>query len=82
LLHWNLPKSQRYDHRDKRRVVNVFRQPAPLSTGECLPPLLPTDGVWESGSRRWLVERRRIGVIRALEVATDPLFCRAGLVPE
>jgi hypothetical protein len=32
-------------------------------------------GVWEPGSRRWLVERRRIGpVIRALEAATDPLF--------
>jgi hypothetical protein len=37
-------------------------------------------GVWEPGSRRWLVDRRRIGpVIRALEAATDPLFRRAGL---
>jgi hypothetical protein len=37
-------------------------------------------GQWEPGSRRWLVERRRIGpVIRALEAATDPLFRRAGL---
>ena len=37
-------------------------------------------GVWEPGSRRWLVERRRIGpVIRALEAATDPLFRRAGV---
>jgi hypothetical protein len=38
-------------------------------------------GVWEPGSRRWLVERRRIGpVIRALQRATDPLFRRAGLM--
>jgi hypothetical protein len=37
--------------------------------------------VWEPGSRRWLVQRRRIGpVIRALERATDPLFRRVGLV--
>jgi hypothetical protein len=35
---------------------------------------------WEPGSRRWLVERRRIGpVIRALEQATDPLFRHAGM---
>jgi hypothetical protein len=40
-------------------------------------------GVWEPGSRRWLVERWRIGpVIRALEAATGPLFRRAGLVLE
>ena len=37
--------------------------------------------IWEPGSRRWLVQRRRIGpVIRALETATDPLFRAAGLV--
>jgi hypothetical protein len=37
-------------------------------------------GQWEPGSRRWLVERRRIGpVIRALQRATDPLFRRVGL---
>ena len=36
--------------------------------------------VWEPGSRRWLVQRRRIGpVIRALERATDPLFRQAGI---
>jgi hypothetical protein len=36
--------------------------------------------VWEPGSRRWLVQRRRIGpVIRALERATDPLFRRVGM---
>jgi hypothetical protein len=40
-------------------------------------------GVWEPGTRRWLVERRHIGpMIRALEAATDPLFRRAGLVLE
>ena len=37
--------------------------------------------IWEPGSRRWLVQRRRIGpVIRALEAATDPLLRAAGLV--
>jgi hypothetical protein len=31
--------------------------------------------IWEPGSKRWLVQRRRIGtVIRALERTTDPLF--------
>jgi len=31
-------------------------------------------GTWEPGSRRWLIERRRIGpVIRALRSTTDPL---------
>ncbi len=37
-------------------------------------------GLWEPGSRRWLIERRRIGpVIRALYCSTDPLFRRAGM---
>jgi hypothetical protein len=37
-------------------------------------------GVWEPGSRRWLVDRRRVGpVIRALERETDPLFRQAGM---
>jgi hypothetical protein len=37
-------------------------------------------GQWEPGSRRWLIERRRIGpVIRALERTTDPLFRHAGI---
>jgi hypothetical protein len=37
-------------------------------------------GLWEPGSRRWLVERRRIGpVIRQLQRATDPLFRHAGM---
>ena len=36
--------------------------------------------VWEPGSRRWRVQRRRIGpVIRSLERATDPLFRHAGI---
>jgi hypothetical protein len=36
--------------------------------------------VWEPGSRRWLVQRRRIrSVIRSLERATDPLFRQAGI---
>jgi hypothetical protein len=37
--------------------------------------------VWEPGSRRWLVEPRRIGpVIRELQRTTDPLFRQAGIV--
>ena len=37
-------------------------------------------GIWEPGSRRWLLERRRIGpVIRTLRRVTDPLFRHAGL---
>ena len=37
-------------------------------------------GIWEPGSRRWLIERRRIGpVIHTLHAVTDPLFRRAGL---
>ena len=37
-------------------------------------------GQWEAGSRRWLIERHRIGpVICALQRRTDPLFRRAGL---
>ena len=37
-------------------------------------------GQWEPGSRRWLIERRRIGpVIRALREATDGLFRSAGV---
>jgi hypothetical protein len=37
-------------------------------------------GAWDPGSRRWLIERRRIGpVIRALRRVTDPLFRRSGI---
>ena len=37
-------------------------------------------GQWEPGSRRWLIERRRIGpLVRALRWHTDPLFRRAGV---
>jgi hypothetical protein len=37
-------------------------------------------GLWEPGSQRWLIERRRIGpLIRNLRRNTDPLFRRAGI---
>jgi len=37
-------------------------------------------GIWEPGSKRWLVERRRIGpLVRNLRRATDPLFRNAGM---
>ena len=36
--------------------------------------------VWEPGSRRWLIDRRRVGpVIRALDREADPLFRQAGM---
>ena len=36
--------------------------------------------MWEPGSRRWLIERYRIGpVLRALRRVTDPLFRQAGI---
>jgi hypothetical protein len=35
---------------------------------------------WDSGSRQWWIERRRIGpVIRELEREVDPLFAQAGI---
>jgi hypothetical protein len=37
-------------------------------------------GLWELGSRRWLIARRRINpLIRNLRRVTDPLFRRAGI---
>jgi hypothetical protein len=46
-----------------------------------LDPLMQkAGGMWEPGSRRWLIERRRIGpVIRALRRSTDTLFRQAGI---
>ncbi len=36
--------------------------------------------LWEPGSGRWLIERRRMGpLMRKLERLTDPLFRRAGM---
>lgn len=46
-----------------------------------LEPLMQRAGaLWEPGSRRWLIEPRRIGpVIRELRRVTDPLFRQAGV---
>ena len=46
-----------------------------------LDPLMQrAGGLWEPGSRRWLIERRRMGpLIRNLRRTTDPLFRRAGI---
>jgi hypothetical protein len=39
-----------------------------------------TGGLREPGSRRWLIERRRVGpLVRELRRATDPLFRQAGI---
>jgi hypothetical protein len=44
------------------------------------PLMQKAGGIWEPGSRRWLVERRRLGpLIRNLRRATDPLFRHAGI---
>ncbi len=42
--------------------------------------MLLAGGLREPGSRRWLIERRRMGpLIRKLERITDPLFRQAGI---
>ena len=47
---------------------------------ELAPLMRQAGGQWEPGSRRWLVERRRIApLVRKLRHATDPLFRRTGL---
>jgi len=47
---------------------------------ELAPMMQKAGGTWEPGSRRWLVERRRMGpLIRNLHRVTDPLFRRAGI---
>jgi len=47
------------------------------------PAMRCAGGIWEPGSRRWLIERRRIGpVMRELRRSVDPLFRRAGLTLE
>ena len=53
----------------------AVRCPAELS-----PLMQKAGGTWEPGSRRWLIQPRRIGpLIRNLHRATDPLFRRAGI---
>ena len=47
--------------------------------GNFAPLTLRAGGQWEPGSRRWLIEPRRIGpLIRALRRDTDPLFAADG----
>ena len=36
-------------------------------------------GQWEPGTRRWLIERRRIWPLHTLQRTTDPLLRRASL---
>jgi hypothetical protein len=39
-----------------------------------------TGGLWEAGSQRWLIERRRMApLMRELRRSTDPLFRQAGM---
>jgi hypothetical protein len=46
-----------------------------------LAPLIrQAGGMWEPGSRCWLIEPRRMGpLLRNLRQATDPLFRQAGI---
>jgi len=64
--------------------------PAELSTsGAMVAVRCPSDldhlmqragGLWEPGTRRWLIERRRIRpLVRNLWHNTDPLFRQAGI---
>jgi hypothetical protein len=44
------------------------------------PLMRQAGGQWEPGSRRWLIERWRLGpLVRELRRATDPLFRRVGM---
>jgi hypothetical protein len=44
------------------------------------PAMRRAGGQWEPGTRRWLIEHRRIWpLIRTLQRTTDPLFRRAGM---
>jgi hypothetical protein len=53
----------------------AVRCPADLA-----PLMRRVGGMWERGTRRRLIERRRIGpVIRELRRMTDPLFRQAGI---
>ena len=47
---------------------------------EFAPFMRQAGGLWDPGSRRWLIERRRVGpLVRNLRRATDPLFRRVGI---
>jgi hypothetical protein len=47
---------------------------------EFAPLVCKAGAIWEPGSKRWLVERRRIGpLVRNLRCVTDPLFRHAGI---
>jgi hypothetical protein len=80
------------NHGMAQRVIELPKQIGPVQFGQLGRQVIvrcprefdsimrSAGGEWDAGSRRWLVERRRIGpVIRALERCTDPLFRRAGV---
>jgi hypothetical protein len=77
---------------ERRRAVIIPARVGPVEFGElggmvavrCPRDLDPVmrraGGEWEPGTRRWLVEHRRIGpVIRAVAAAVDPLFRAASI---
>jgi hypothetical protein len=61
-------------------LSEIGKQVAVRCPAELAHILRRAGAVWEPGSGRWLVQRRRIrSVIRSLERATDPLFRQAGM---
>ena len=63
-----------------RLALTQIKVPDRIGPRELAPLMRRAGGMWEPGSKVWLIERRRIGpVIRALRGTTDPLFRRAGL---
>jgi len=60
---------------------NILGAMAAVRCPQDLDPLMrKAGGMWEPGSRRWLIERRRINpLVRNLRRATDPLFRQGGM---
>jgi len=59
---------------------NVLGAMAAVRCPQDLDPLMrKAGGMWDPGSRRWLIERRINPLVRNLRRATDPLFRQAGM---
>jgi hypothetical protein len=61
-----------------------FSEVGALIAGRCPedfdPFMRQAGGLWDPGTRRWLIERRRLGpLVRTLQRETDPLFRWAGM---
>jgi hypothetical protein len=77
----NLPMQQILTHIGPVEFGTLGKQIAVRCPKELAHILQQAGGQWEPGSKRWLIERRRIcPVIRRLERTVDPLLRRAGVV--